>query len=98
MSLSVRYRGQCTFEPRSGILKKTYDRVMVGKSIVNGHVFEEPTDVLVKETLDFCEVEFRVDEDGAKIGFYNVRKTLAQVGQLRDMMFELVRNVPLEDS
>lgn len=54
----------------------TYGWVVVREGVVNGHVFEEPSDVLVEEAFDFCEIVFRVDEDGADVGFDNVRESL----------------------
>ena len=30
----------------------TYDRMVVRKRIVDGHIFEKPTDVLVEEAFD----------------------------------------------
>lgn len=47
---------------------ETYGGVVVGKGVVDGHVFEEPSDVAVEEAFDFFVVEFGVDEDGADIG------------------------------
>lgn len=54
----------------------TYGWVVIGEGVVDGHVFEEPADVLVEEAFDFCEVVFRVDEDGADVGFDDVGESL----------------------
>lgn len=48
---------------------EAYGWMVVGKGVVDGHVFEEPADVGVEEALDFCVVELGVDEDGADVGF-----------------------------
>ncbi len=50
--------------------------MVVGKSIVNSHIFEEALDVLVKEALHFAVVEVRVDENRANVGFENIRQAL----------------------
>lgn len=42
--------------------------MVVGKGVVDGHVFEEPSDVGVEEAFDFFVVEFGVDENGADVG------------------------------
>lgn len=36
----------------------TYGWVVIGEGVVDGHVFEEPADVLVEEAFDFCEIVF----------------------------------------
>lgn len=56
--------------------EEAYDRVMVGKSIVNGQVFEEPADMVIKEPFDLRIVEFRVYEDGTEVRFDDIRETL----------------------
>ena len=38
--------------------------VGIRKGIVDAHVFEEPPDVAMEETLDLLIVEFRIDEYG----------------------------------
>ena len=53
--------------------KGTYGGMIVGKGVVDGHVFEKPSDVGVEEALDFFVVEFRVHEEGADVGFDYVR-------------------------
>lgn len=50
--------------------------MIIGKGVVDGHVFKEPPDVLVKEAFDFLEVELRIYEYGANVGLNNVRKRL----------------------
>lgn len=54
----------------------TYRRMVVCKSIVNGHFFEEPTDMLVEEPLNFIVVVLGVDKDGANVGFDDIREGL----------------------
>ena len=50
--------------------------MVVGKGVVDGHVFEVPADVLVEEGGDYGEGEGGVDEDGAEVGFDDVREAL----------------------
>ena len=50
--------------------------MVVCEGVVDGHVFEEPADMLVEEAFDFCEVVLRVDEDGADVGFHDVGESL----------------------
>lgn len=54
----------------------TYGWVVVREGVVDGHVFEEPSDVLVEEAFNFCEIVFRVDEDGTDVGFDDVGESL----------------------
>lgn len=51
----------------------THSGMVVCEGIIDRHVFEKPTDLLVEETLDFCEIIFRVDEDGTDVSFDNIR-------------------------
>ena len=50
--------------------------MVIGKGVVDGHIFEEPADVLVEKALDFLEIVFGVDKDGADVGFYYVGESL----------------------
>ncbi len=50
--------------------------MVVREGVVNRHVFEKPSDVLVEEAFDFGEIVFRVDEDGADVGFDDVGESL----------------------
>ena len=50
--------------------------MIVGKSVIDIHVFEEPFYMLVKEAFDFAVVELRVNEESADVGLHNVRKSL----------------------
>lgn len=50
--------------------------MIVGEFVVDGHVFEEPADVVVEEALDFFEVELRVYENSTNVRFDNVGKGL----------------------
>jgi hypothetical protein len=47
--------------------------MVVGKSIVNSHVFKKALDMFIKEALHFAIVEVRVDEDRPNVGFENIR-------------------------
>ena len=55
-------------------------RVVVGKGVVDGHVFEVPADVGVEEGGYDGEGEVGVDEDGAEVGFNDVREALGGLG------------------
>lgn len=46
--------------------------MIVGKGVVDGHVFEEPSDVGVEEALNFSVVELGVDKNGADVGLDHV--------------------------
>ena len=50
--------------------------MIVGESIIDRHVFEEPADVSVEEALDFLVIELRIDKDGANVSFRYVREVL----------------------
>lgn len=51
----------------------TYNRMVIGKSIVNRHVFKVPADVGFEEFLDLVEVEFRIHKESAKVGLDDIR-------------------------
>jgi len=51
---------------------RAYDRMAVGKGIVDGHVFEEPANMGLEEAFDFFEVELGVDEDGTDVRLYYI--------------------------
>ncbi len=63
-----RLRGEGGKEGGKGEEEGTYGGVVVGKGVVDGHIFEEPSDVGVEEAFDFFVVEFGVDENGADVG------------------------------
>ena len=50
--------------------------MVVGKSVIDVHVLEEPFYVLVKESFDFAVVELRVNKESADVGLHNVRESL----------------------
>ena len=50
-----------------------YRRVVVGKGIVNVHVFEKPADMGVEEMFDHFVIEFGIYKDGADVCFDDVR-------------------------
>jgi len=54
-------------------LCSSYCRMIVCKGIVNGHILEEPADMLVEEALDFLEAVLRVHEDSADVRLNHVR-------------------------
>lgn len=47
--------------------------MVICKSVINGHICEEPFNVLFEETLDLTVVKLRVYEDSAHIGLDNIR-------------------------
>ena len=53
--------------------------MVVGVAVVDAHVFEVWTNVLVEETLHFAVVEVRVNEDGAYVRFDHIGKALRRV-------------------
>lgn len=58
------------------MIHQAYRGMIVGKGIVDRHVFKEPPDVSVEEALDFLVIELRVDEHGADVSFRYVREVL----------------------
>lgn len=50
--------------------------MVVGKSVIDTHVLEEPFYVLVEESLDFAVVELRVNKEGTNVGLHDVRESL----------------------
>jgi hypothetical protein len=50
----------------------TYGWVIVCEGVVDSHVFKEPSDMLVKEALDFFKIELRVDKDCTYVCFNNI--------------------------
>ena len=65
-----------------GELCSSYCRMVVCKGIVNGHILEEPADMLVEEALDFLEAVLRVHEDSADIRLDYVRQSLKLMSAL----------------
>lgn len=53
-----------------------YGWMVVCKSVVNRHIFEEPFYVLFEKTLYFIVIELRVNEDSPHVGFHNIRQAL----------------------
>ena len=50
--------------------------MIVGKSVIDIDVLEEPFYVIVEESLNFAVVELRVNKEGADIGLHNIRESL----------------------
>ena len=50
--------------------------MVVGKSVIDIHVLEEPFNVLVEESLDLAVVELRVNKEGTDVGLHNIRERL----------------------
>lgn len=46
--------------------------MVVGKGVVDAHVFEEPSDVCLEEPLDFFVIKFGVYEDGSDVSFDDI--------------------------
>ena len=57
-------------------VKGAYRWMVVGKSVIDTHVLEEPFYVLVEESLDFAVVELRVNKEGTNVGLHDVRESL----------------------
>lgn len=55
---------------------RAYRWVIVGKCVVDAHVFKVMSNVGFEKSFDFFEVEFRIDKYGANIGFDYVGKAL----------------------
>ena len=55
----------------------TYRRMVIGKSVVDSHILEEPPNVVIEKAFDFTIIIFRVDEDSSDVRFDNIRKALA---------------------
>ena len=66
--------------------RKTYGRVVIGKGIVDAHILKEPSDVVIKETLNFFEVELRVDEYCPNVSFNYIGKALQVFCQILQMV------------
>ena len=60
----------------------TYDRVIVGKRIVDLHVLEEPLDVSIKELLHFRKIEARIDEHRPNVRLDHVGHALRALATL----------------
>lgn len=58
---------------------RAYHRMIVSERIIDRHVLEEPTDVLVEEAFNLSIIEFRVHEDGTQVRFYYIRETLRRL-------------------
>lgn len=52
--------------------------MVIGKSIVNRHVFKVTADMGFEELFNLVEVEFRIHKDGAKVGFDDVGQALGR--------------------
>ena len=57
----------------------TYRGMIVGKSVIDIHIFKEPPNVVLKEAFDLVIVVFGVDEDRSDEGLDNVRKALKDI-------------------
>jgi len=53
--------------------KSLYGWMIIRKGIVDGHVFEEPSDMRVEEALDFFVIELGVHKHSADVGFNYIR-------------------------
>ena len=50
--------------------------MVIGVGIINAHVFKEPFDMIIEETLNLSVIEFGVDKQGTNVGLHNIRKSL----------------------
>lgn len=55
---------------------ETYRGMVVSECIVDGHVFEEPAHVLLEKPFDLAVTVFRIDKEGANVGFDYIGKRL----------------------
>lgn len=54
----------------------TYRGMVVGKSVIDVHILEEPPNVVFEEAFNFRKVELGVNKNCPDIGLDNVRKAL----------------------
>lgn len=59
--------------------------MVIGKGIVDAHILKEPSDVVIKETLNFFEVEFRVYENCPNVSFNYIGEALQVLCQTLQM-------------
>ena len=50
--------------------------MIIGVGVINAHVFKEPFDMIIEETLNLSVIEFGVDEQGTNVRLHNIRKSL----------------------
>ena len=50
--------------------------MVISVGIIDAHVFEEPFDMIIKETLNLSVIEFGVDKQGPNVRLHDVRKSL----------------------
>ena len=58
---------------------RAYSRMVIGVSIIDIHVLEEPFDVLVEEALDLSIIEFGINEEGTDVRFHDIRESLRTI-------------------
>ena len=55
---------------------KTYCRMIVCKCVIDIHIFEEPTDVVLEESLHLAIVKFGINKDSSDVSFDDIRESL----------------------
>ena len=50
--------------------------MVIGVGIINAHVFKEPFDMILEETLNLSVIEFGVDKQGTNVRLHDIRKSL----------------------
>ena len=69
--------------------------MVVGKGIIDTHVLEKPSDVLVEKALNFSIFEFGVNKESANIRLDDIRESLETVSATTRWLVISV-SVPLE--
>ena len=59
-----------------GERERVYCRVIICVGIINAHVFKEPFDMLIEETLNLSVIELRVDKQGTNVRLHDIGKSL----------------------
>ena len=69
--------------------------MVVGIGVIDVHVLEKPSDVLVEEALDLAVIEFGVNKESANVRFDDVGEGLKLVLATMPCLTSVVR-IPLE--
>lgn len=69
--------------------------MIIGKRIIDAHILEEPSNVVLEKAFDLRKVEIGVNEDSPNVGLDNVREALDCISL--DALRKL-HDLPLGDS
>lgn len=72
-----RRRSVTTRPPRD--FEVAYCGMIIGKRIIDTHILEEPSNVVLEEAFNLRKVELGVNEDSSNIRLDNVREALDRV-------------------